>query len=91
MEQRFREISTEDVRSRLSSELIRLSSRFGHGVDGDGEIRLFHTDLAQLTGTTLSTVSRLLSRWQKLGIVSVRREAVQIHDVAALMQFSKRE
>ena len=91
LEQRFREISTEDVPSRLSSELIRLSSRFGYGSDGNGEIRLSHTDLAQLTGTTLSTVSRLLSRWQKLGIVSVGREGIQVHNLTALMQFSQSE
>jgi CRP/FNR family transcriptional regulator, nitrogen oxide reductase regulator len=91
MEQRFREISTEDVSSRLSNELIRLSSRFGYGVDGNDEVRLSHTDLAQLTGTTLSTVSRLLSRWQKLGIVSIGRTGVQIRDFAALEQFSQSE
>ena len=91
MEQRFREISTEDVPSRLSSELIRLSSRFGYGVDGNEELRLSHTDLAQLSGTTLSTVSRLLSRWQKLGIISIGKAGVQITDFAALQQFSQKD
>lgn len=78
MEQRFRELSTDDVPSRLSSELIRLSRRFGSGVRENGEIHLSQADLALLTGTTVPTVSRLLGRWEKLGIVSVRREAVQI-------------
>lgn len=91
LEQRLREFSTEDVSSRLSSELIRLSSRFGYGVNGNGEIRLSHTDLAQLTGTTLSTVSRLLSRWQKLGIISIGRTGMQIRDLNALEQFSQSE
>lgn len=91
MEQRLREISTEEVASRLSSELIRLSNRFGYGLDGNGEVRLSHTDLAQLTGTTLSTVSRLLGRWQKLGIVSLGRAGVQIRDAAALGQLSQSE
>jgi CRP/FNR family transcriptional regulator, nitrogen oxide reductase regulator len=91
MEQRFRELSTDDVPSRLSSELIRLSKRFGTGVKENGEIRLSQADLAQLTGTTVPTVSRLLGRWEKLGIVSVRREAVQVHDLAALAQFSEGE
>lgn len=90
MEQRFRELSTDNVPSRLSSELIRLSKRLGSGVE-NGEIHLSQTDLAQLTGTTVSTVSRLLSRWEKLGIVSVRREAVQVHDLASLAQLSEGE
>jgi CRP-like cAMP-binding protein len=89
IEERFRVVSTGSVSSRLSSELIRLSACFGDGVNGNGEICLTQTDLAQLTGTTLSTVSRVLTRWQKLGIVTTRREAVQIHNLTALMQFSR--
>lgn len=91
MEQRFREVSTEKVGSRLSSELIRLSSRVGRPVDGHTEIGLSRAELAQLTGTTLFTVSRLLCRWQTLGIVSIRREAVLLRDVTALSQLSEGE
>jgi CRP-like cAMP-binding protein len=89
MEQRFREISIEDVPSRLSGELIRLSSRVGEGVIENREIHLSQTDFARLTGTTVSTVNRLLSRWQKLGIISIRRQAVRVHNHAALMQVSR--
>jgi CRP-like cAMP-binding protein len=89
MEQRFREASTEKVGSRLSSELLRLSNRLGHTVNGECvEISLSRLELAQLTGTTLFTVSRLLSRWQKLGIVSIGREAVLVLDFAALTQLT---
>lgn len=90
LEQRFREVSTEMVGSRLSSELIRLSNRLGRA-SGDAEIGLSRSELAQLTGTTEFTVSRLLTRWQTRGIVSSRREAVQVHDFAALAQFSESE
>jgi len=89
MEQRFREVSTLNVGPRLSSELIRLSNRFGCSDNGDREIHLSREELAELTGTTLSTVSRLLCRWQKLGIVSIRREVVQVCDVAALTQLTQ--
>jgi len=89
MEQRFREVSTLNVGPRLSSELIRLSNRFGCGDNGHGEIHLSRAELAELTGTTLSTVSRLLCRWQKLGIVNIRREVVQVCDVAALTQLTQ--
>jgi CRP-like cAMP-binding protein len=91
MEQRFREVSTEKVGSRLSSELVRLANRYGCEVNGYREIRLSRTDLAQLAGTTLPTVSRLLSRWQELGIVGVGRGAVRVRDVAALTQLSRSE
>ena len=91
MEQRFRELSTEDVGSRLSSELIRLSNRFGCGANGHGEIHLARGELAQLTGTTLSTVSRLLCRWQRLGIVNLGRNVVRVCDFAALTQLTLSE
>lgn len=91
MEQRFREISTEEVSSRLSSELIRLTNRLGDAVKGYREIRLSRAELAQLTGTTLFTVSRLLCLWQKWGIVTIGREAVRVRDLAALTQLSESE
>ena len=90
LEQRFREVSTDKVGSRLSSELIRLSNHLANA-SGNAEIGLSRSELAQLTGTTLFTVSRLLTRWQSLGIVSTRREAVRVLDFAALAQFSESE
>ena len=84
MEQRFRELSTENVESRLSSELIRLSKHFGCAICGHREICLSRRELAQLTGATPSTVSRLLCRWQALGIVSIGREVVEVRDFTAL-------
>jgi CRP/FNR family transcriptional regulator, nitrogen oxide reductase regulator len=91
MEERFREVSTEKVGSRLSSELIRLSKQVGRSVNGHVEISLSRADLAQMTGTTLFTVSRLLCRWKSLGIVNVRREGVLVRNVEALAQLSQSE
>ena len=91
MEQKFRELSTDEVPLRLSSELIRLSKHFQSNIKENGEIHLSQIDLAQLTGTTVSTICRLLSRWEKLGILSVRREVVQIHNPVALAELSECE
>src|SRR5215467_3199030 len=92
MEQRFREVSTEKVGSRLSSELVRISDRLRRSADnGRVEITLSRAELAQLTGTTLFTVSRLLCQWQTQGIVRVRRESVLVEDFAALAQISQAE
>ena len=90
LEQRFREVSTEKVGPRLSSELVRLSTRLRRA-GGNAEIGLSRLELAQLTGTTVFTVSRLLTRWETLGIVSSRRESVQVNDLEALVQFSQSE
>ena len=92
MEQRFREVSTEKVGSRLSSELVRISDRLRRSAEnGHLEITLSRAELAQLTGTTLFTVSRLLCQWQTRGIVRVRRESVLVEDFAALAQISQAE
>jgi CRP-like cAMP-binding protein len=91
LEERYREISTERVSVRLSHQLVRLLNHVGRRVNGSVEIRLSREELAQLTGTTLFTVSRLLSDWNDRGIVSARREAVSVHNFQALMQLTESE
>ncbi len=91
MDIRFREVSTEKVASRLSNLLVRLVKQVGKRVDGYFEVALSRRDLAQLTGTTLFTVSRLLCQWETQGIVSARREVVLVHNIAALMELSGEE
>jgi CRP-like cAMP-binding protein len=91
LEIRFREISTEKVSPRLSSQLVRLLKQVGKQADGHVEIALSRRELAQLTGTTLFTVSRLLCQWASQGIVSARREAVLVRNVPALLELSQQE
>ena len=88
---RFREISTEKVASRLSSLLTRLVRQVGRSADGAMEVALSRQELAQLTGTTLFTVSRLLCKWETQGFVSAPREAVLILDLPALQELSQQE
>ncbi|MGB7845219.1 MAG: Crp/Fnr family transcriptional regulator [Candidatus Acidiferrum sp.] len=89
LEERFREISTQKVAPRLGQQLIRLSNQCRQHTNGSLEIALSREELAQLTGTTLFTVSRLLSQWEKLGIVSTRREAVTVRNLQALTELSE--
>jgi CRP-like cAMP-binding protein len=66
-----------------------LLNQLGRGTDQIVEIGLSREELAQLTGTTLFTVSRLLSQWEKQGIISSRREAVVVCNVQALAALSE--
>ena len=91
MEERYREISTERVAGRLSRQLVRLLDQVGTEVDGVRVVCLSREELAQLTGTTLFTVSRLLSDWDERGIVSTRREAVSVNDLEALRGLGESE
>lgn len=89
IEVRFREVSTKRVATRLSSEIARLINRVGQSVNGAVELSLSREELAQLTGTTLFTVSRLLSRWEQRGIVRTRREALMVCKFQALVELAE--
>jgi CRP-like cAMP-binding protein len=84
LEERFREVATERVAPRVARQLVRLQEQIGQPVEGAVEICLSREELAQMTGTTLFTVSRLLSTWESCGIVRPRREAVAICDLRSL-------
>jgi CRP-like cAMP-binding protein len=91
LEVRFKEICTERVAPRLSSQLVRLVNQVGRPLDGYVEIDLSRRDLAQLIGTTLFTVSRLLSQWEEQGIVKPHRQGVLVLNVPALEDLSRSE
>jgi CRP-like cAMP-binding protein len=90
LEARFREVATERVGPRVARQLVRLLEQMGRPADnGEMEVCLSREDLAQMTGTTLFTVSRLLSAWEARGMVRPRREAVAICDVQSLREISE--
>jgi CRP-like cAMP-binding protein len=89
LEVRFREVSTDKVDMRLSSQLLRLSEKVGRPSNGHIDIKLSRRDLAQMIGTTIFTVSRLLSLWAEQGIIEPRREAISLLDLPALEELSQ--
>ena len=93
LEERYREISTQTVATRLSHQLLRLFSQLGRRVNGNGtlEISLSREELAQMTGTTLFTVSRLLSEWKERGVLTPGRECISVQDIQALREFAENE
>lgn len=73
---RVTELATQAVERRVASALLRMANQSGHKTDDGIEIGfpVTRADIAEMTGTTLHTVSRLLSAWEREGIVkSVRR------------------
>jgi CRP-like cAMP-binding protein len=88
LEERFREVATEKVSKRVALALLRLLKQVGKQSSGGIEVSLSREELAQMTGTTLFTISRLLSKWGEEGFVMPRREAVIVCDVRRLTQAS---
>jgi CRP-like cAMP-binding protein len=92
LEERFREVATEKVAKRVALALMRLLKQVGKQSSIGGiEVSLSREELAQMTGTTLFTISRLLSKWGEEGFVLPRREAVVIRDPKRLMQLGDEE
>ncbi|GAB4530055.1 MAG: hypothetical protein Kow0063_07720 [Anaerolineae bacterium] len=84
---RYQELLTERVEQRVARALLRLARQAGQKVEGGVLIGLplSREDLAQMTGTTLYTVSRILSRWEHEGFIEAGRERVLIHHPHAIV------
>jgi len=85
------ELCTERVEQRIALTLLRLLRSAGvktsEGIYID--IPLGRQNIADYTGTTLYTVSRTLSSWEKRGWIKSSRERVVITDPHSLVQFSE--
>jgi CRP-like cAMP-binding protein len=84
---RFRELATEAVPQRIARALLRLA-RLGGRPGADGGIlieRLTQQDLAELTATTIYTVSRVLSAWEAEGLVRKGRGRLVIRSHGRLV------
>jgi CRP-like cAMP-binding protein len=86
LEERFREVATEKVARRLALVLLRLLRQVGKPRGQSVEVALSREELAQMTGTTLFTISRVLSKWAEMGFVTPKRSAVLVNDLKQLEQ-----
>lgn len=84
------ETSCARVETRFASLFLGLAEKIGEPTDL-GALRstlvplpLSRQELADLTGTTLETAIRVMSRWGKEGMVSTRRDGFLLHDRAEL-------
>lgn len=86
MQDRFRLIATQKVEQRLAHTLINLMETSGKKTETGIllNVALSRQELAEMIGTTLYTVSRLLKHWEKNQIVKCGREKIEILDRTAL-------
>jgi CRP-like cAMP-binding protein len=78
LQDRFREVATEPVAKRFALELLRLMKQIGRCHGAGTEVQLSREEMAQLIGTSVFTISRMISKWVDIGLVLARREAVVI-------------
>lgn len=77
---RVTELATQAVERRVAAALLRMVNQSGRETEEGIEIGfpVTRADIAEMTGTTLHTVSRLLSAWEREGIVKSARRRVTV-------------
>lgn len=87
---RIREMSTEEVERRVAHTVLRLSQQAGKQADNGVRIDfpITRQDIAEMTGTTLHTVSRILSAWESKGLVEGGRQKLLVRDVKGLQSLA---
>ena len=75
---------------RLATFLLDLSQRFSaRGFSAQRfMLRMTRAEIGSFLGLTLETVSRVFSRFQKLGLLNVTRREIELLDMAALYQLA---
>ena len=81
------QMATEQVEQRIARAILRLVQQSGRKTPDGIEIDfpITRQEIAEMTGTTLHTVSRLLSGWEQQGLVRGGRQKVTVVDPHALM------
>jgi len=80
IQNRFHDVSTARVEGRLARLLLHLAGRAGRRTP-EGVVLLLpltRAELAELCGTRLYTVSRVLNEWQRAGAIRLARRRVVI-------------
>jgi CRP-like cAMP-binding protein len=78
LQRRYQELLTERIEQRLAQAVLRLSVQAGHST-ADGtliKVPLSRSDLAEMVGTDVYTVSRLMSQWERDGFIQTTRRTI---------------
>jgi CRP-like cAMP-binding protein len=85
-QERIVEMATERVEQRVASAIVKLAGSNGRQT-ADGvliDFPISRQDISEMTGTTLHTVSRLMSAWETLGLVKCGRQKILVCEGARL-------
>ena len=85
------EMSTEHVDRRVAHALLKLVNQTGRKTE-EGlmiDFPISRQDIAEMTGTTLHTVSRLMSAWEGKGLVRSGRQKVTVVEPHRLLMLAE--
>lgn len=89
MQERYRELATEKVERRLALTLLRLASQIGIKTGESIELPLSQQDISEATGSTIFTVSRTLSEWEKQGLIETGRGRIVMRNPHGLVKIAE--
>jgi len=77
LQERLQQVATQQVERRIAATVLKIAGQSGRRTEAGVEIPfpLSRQDLAEMTGTTLHTVSRTISAWIDEGIIEGRRSS----------------
>jgi CRP-like cAMP-binding protein len=75
-----KDLSTKRVEQRIARAILRLARQSGRKTEAGIriELPLSRQDLAEMTGTTLYTVSRILTEWESRALIKSKRQEILI-------------
>jgi CRP-like cAMP-binding protein len=90
LQERQKALVTDRVEQRIARILLKLAAQSGKKID-DGvliDLPITRQDIAEMSGTTLYTVSRTLNEWEREGLLEIGRERVVIREPHGLVSIA---
>ncbi|MFT9341812.1 MAG: Crp/Fnr family transcriptional regulator, partial [Acetobacter sp.] len=93
VQNRLREMATQSAEQRIAHALLMLVEQSGAVQAETGVIcvPLRRRDVAELAGTTLHTASRVLTAWEKAGLLARSRQMLAVRDASRLRRIAQGE
>jgi CRP-like cAMP-binding protein len=87
----IRDLSTKRVEQRIARAMLRLARQSGRKIEAGVliDLPLTRQDLAEMTGTTLYTVSRVLTDWEAQALIESKRQRVVIRSPHGLVKIGE--
>lgn len=91
VQDRLREVSTQRVERRVAHAVLRLARQAGHStIDGTAiEFPLRRKDVADVSGTTLHTASRILTAWEKAGFLATHNQRLTLRQPTEILRIAE--
>ncbi len=91
MQNRMRELATQRAERRIAHALVRLAQQSGHSTAAGTTIPfpLRRKDVADVAGTTLHTASRILTGWEKAGLLVSHHRRLTIRNTTELWRIAE--